>query len=53
LAAHVWDKRYDLRIETKLLKCITNPRDLAVWEKLLIKENGDLVMDFDIPLRMI
>ena len=32
-----------------LLKHVTNPKDLIVWEKLFIKNNEDLVMNFDIP----
>ena len=38
----------NIQNETTLLKQVTNPKDLKVWKKLLIKKN-DLVMNFDTP----
>ena len=49
MAAHILDKGHDIKNETKLLKHITNPKDLAVGEKLFIQKNKDLVMNLDIP----
>ena len=50
LAAHVWDKGHNIQNEIKLLKYITNPKDLTVWRKLFIKKNEYLMMNFDIPI---
>ena len=36
-------------MENKGKLILTNPKNLAVWEKLFIKKNEDLVMNFDIP----
>ena len=36
LAAHVWDKEYNIQNETTLFKHITNHKDLRIWEKLFI-----------------
>ena len=48
MAIHVWDKGLNIQNETKLLKYITNPKDLTVWEKLFIKKSEDLVMNLNI-----
>ena len=39
LATHFWDKGHNIQTETKLLKHITNPKELTVWEKLFINSS--------------
>lgn len=49
VAHHFWTTEHEFEDDIKLLKSVTKPKELTIWEKNFIQKNKNNLVNFDIP----